>query len=902
MLPPRRISSLRPCLQNRRALSVSRAQSSAQRGDRKDAQRSWAQDPEQSSVETDPQNARQAGWLRGIIQRASALYRSTPHEAPRGSHTPQEDAGPAEITDPRQGAQVPSTAELPSVETTVSHSVASGTGSEQTRVQSNVLGAQLDHPDRVDVEDPRAKTEELERVQRELRELREQVRRLQGALSSQPEPPQAPVHALVQENLPKSGPVPSSSVEMLHRIASGDQDPSLLHAFLKRTGLKLLKVNGSRLKISGDEIRTMSPSVRDSLEDIVGRAIPIFKNHLKEAFAESGTKTSGWITAEKYLDRAEADLEYAMTVLRTRGRSRVGTSDPTTLPSPIGQEEPLSGNSLSPDMTSPPAMPEVNTIVLAPRRVSTDQELIHPLKIAKVVIRANANRMVTINWQIREIALPTPSPLISSANKAVRLHMKHFREHCRRDGRLGPKSKPSKLVPNSKQLRDDEAYLATYFLRLKSERQRDAVSSVGVPKRPEIGPHTIGASASSSILDTQQLTQSRNPTSKATSLSSQPSLLEELFPEASLSNDTVTESRTLPSKLQLPQDKPLIRPTKSLDPFKAQLENSKPGAKQQSIKPRTKEESLTVLQLSNCSTELTEADFKRLIPTGKHIEAWVRDGEFSKVIPGRDPLTLERLPFYFLVFKSPESALAYQRNAARLHKLTGLHQPSSIFSAIPPPAGFLEDGEDLQKVLSTYFLRPTSLPLDLRMLPQPYNPTLRDLFDRGGYTPIVPSVSSAGTPIYKVLLHIEGWEPLRDDLYTAFKQHAASNGLRWEFRNGVNGIERLRNVANLKTWSQAVSTLNPRAVNPERVTAAALAASGTAAGREQGGDALDDSADRDLKQTIVNRLYNRWIVEFEDEGAARRFARMWHRRVLPAAKVTWKDVEEPRMVNAEFLW
>lgn len=374
------------------------------------------------------------------------------------------------------------------------------------------------------------------------------------------------------------------------------------------------------------------------------------------------------------------------------------------------------------------------------------------------------------------------------------------------------------------------------------------------------------------------------------------SLLTELFPEASSYIQPHYTPRNPYPKLDLPKDVPLIRPQHTTT-AKTQRQRILDTFK-------TRTEPITVLQLLHCSTELSESDFRRLIPKGKHIESWIRDGEFQQVIPGRDPLSLERLPFYYLLFKSPESALAYQNNAARLHKLSGLHQPSSIFSAIPPPKGFLEDGEDLNAVLSSYLLKPTSLQLNLNMVMQPYNPSLRALIDAGGYKPIVPHVDEKGTKVWKVLMHIEGWEPSREDLYYTLVRHAYDRGLTWPFyNNSSHAIVKLRDLIDVKSKLQPISSANPRAANPsahtlpdptfEFLNLDPLEQNNTGAMSGKGG----------VSQIVMNRLYNRWIIEFEEEHAARRFARMWHRRVLPSPKIaSWKDTEEVRMVNAEFLW
>jgi hypothetical protein len=60
-----------------------------------------------------------------------------------------------------------------------------------------------------------------------------------------------------------------------------------------------------------------------------------------------------------------------------------------------------------------------------------------------------------------------------------------------------------------------------------------------------------------------------------------------------------------------------------------------------------------------------------------------------------------------------------------------------------------------------------------------------------------------------------------------------------------------------------------------------------------------------LSQLVMNRVYNRWVLDFEDEDVARRWSVRWHRRVLPELshmKGAWKDSEEARICNTELLW
>ncbi|KAF1953515.1 hypothetical protein CC80DRAFT_450421 [Byssothecium circinans] len=375
---------------------------------------------------------------------------------------------------------------------------------------------------------------------------------------------------------------------------------------------------------------------------------------------------------------------------------------------------------------------------------------------------------------------------------------------------------------------------------------------------------------------------------------SEQSLLEELFPEASDYIQPHYTTRNPYPKLDLPSNMSLIN--------RYPVDRKKTKRERYVENFQSNSENITALQLVNCSTELTEMDFRRLVPKGKHIDSWAAGGEFIRVIPGRDPLSLERLPFYFLVFRSPQSALAYQKNASRLHKLSQLHQPNSIMSALPPPKGFLEDGEDIGQVTASYTLQPTGMPLALHMVMQPYNPSLRTLLEQGGYKPVVPSISpTTKKPLFKVLMQIDGYEPLPADLYRLIRQHAYIRGITWPLHNAEKGISRLRDLVDLRAKFLPVASQNPRSTNLSKYNNTDPSSSFLAhADRGAGGaDA------RQINQMIMNRVYNRWIVEFEEEEAAKRFARMWHRRPLPLTKsgtFLWKELDGVRMCNTEFLW
>ncbi|XP_014554503.1 hypothetical protein COCVIDRAFT_39595 [Bipolaris victoriae FI3] len=388
---------------------------------------------------------------------------------------------------------------------------------------------------------------------------------------------------------------------------------------------------------------------------------------------------------------------------------------------------------------------------------------------------------------------------------------------------------------------------------------------------------------------------------------SEQSLLEELFPEANSAPPPrpTEKGRDQYPRLELP--KSINRP----EARKAEKRETKPFQQHR--------EQIAVLQLTNCSIGLTEADFRRIIPKGKHLEGWRRDSDFYKAIPGRDPLSLERLPFYYLLFRNTEAALAYQKNASRLHKLSARYQPSSILSAIPPPKGFLEDGEDIGAAVTSYNLLPKGHAMSLNVLMQPYNPALRLLIERGGYQPIAPGVDEKGNRIWRVLLHIEGYEPSASDIYIAICTDAYKQGSLVPLRNEAqSSIHRLRDMINLKMSSKSVSSSRPRAYGTFDHSDSPLVnamSSSSSSSMEMAyedpeiqsmmGSVEEDRSPAQMHQEVMNRVYNRWVLDFEDEHSARRWSLRWHRKVFPEssnADTAWKDSEEVRMCNTEVLW
>lgn len=388
------------------------------------------------------------------------------------------------------------------------------------------------------------------------------------------------------------------------------------------------------------------------------------------------------------------------------------------------------------------------------------------------------------------------------------------------------------------------------------------------------------------------------------------SLLEELFPE-------VNSPRPKKPVEQKRDDYPKLEPPNLPSGMQQDVERYGRGRNSKFETPdplrkgspnffRDSMEEISVLQLAYCSTELMEVDFVRLIPGGKHIEGWRRGGEFFKIIPGRDPLSMERMPFYYLLFKSPEAALAYQNNAARLHKLCTRHQSKHMLSAVPAPKGFLEDGEDIDKAILSYNLAPTEHPLHLSMLMQPYSPALRSLVEQGGYNPIVPEFDERQQRIWKVLMHIEGYEPSPLDLFKIFNDDAWRHGVPLPLRTeSMDSIHRLRDIVNLKIRTKSIASVNPRAAYTTTTPAPQKPVFEDAMIQSLMAGVEEQSSATQINQFVMNRVYNRWVIDFDEETAARRFATHWHRRLLPAlarSRGAWEETEEVRICNTELLW
>ncbi|KAL8800287.1 MAG: hypothetical protein Q9182_005281 [Xanthomendoza sp. 2 TL-2023] len=288
-----------------------------------------------------------------------------------------------------------------------------------------------------------------------------------------------------------------------------------------------------------------------------------------------------------------------------------------------------------------------------------------------------------------------------------------------------------------------------------------------------------------------------------------------------------------------------------------------------------------VLVLNRASKSLTDADFRRIAPKGRHIEQWTGPGDILKgadmrktrvrpqiqeliclattVIPGRDATTFQQTNSYFLLFPNPAYARTYQNYVTKLHRIAQAHTPTSLQSPLPPPSGTILEGEDLHTLLQEYSLCPSSQRISIVSTFAPFGATFRRLIEYQGYPQLTVPVDRTGRA---VLFWVEGHYPTTNAVKSAIDRDGRERGLQWATQVGNRYVEKL----------------------------------------DMSDSPLDDADRMEASESGVQRRSSRrWIVMLGDENEARRFVRVWHRRPFPVPNDHVRG-ETPLIVNAEFLW
>ncbi|KAI9700637.1 MAG: hypothetical protein M1836_002004 [Candelina mexicana] len=362
------------------------------------------------------------------------------------------------------------------------------------------------------------------------------------------------------------------------------------------------------------------------------------------------------------------------------------------------------------------------------------------------------------------------------------------------------------------------------------------------------------------------------------------SLLEELFPTEAKRYQREREAaqkieRQVPRLLLSADMSNLDNPRAALDRVskeQAALKNELRLKRQQYLKDFRRRE-ISVLLLGCASKSLVEEDFRRISPKGKHVEGWKVEGDILKVIPLRDPTTLEPLGQYFLLFSSPSSAYAYFNHVRQQHQISRTHTPRSLASPIAPPPGYLVDGQDIHALLQDYALKPPSQNLNLKRLKSPLTPYIRDLVNQGGYAQLIASESKSEFPI---LFSTDGSQPSTNAITEAISHDGRNRGLPWALSTSKNAIKKLED----QTPPQPATEDAQENTDSSHVDASSI----------------DEPEKTPNHQSRYKQP--RWIISFQNEAEAQRFVRMWHRREFPTPRTGSIYGEPPPMVNAEILW
>ncbi|KXS95540.1 hypothetical protein AC578_6992 [Pseudocercospora eumusae] len=379
-----------------------------------------------------------------------------------------------------------------------------------------------------------------------------------------------------------------------------------------------------------------------------------------------------------------------------------------------------------------------------------------------------------------------------------------------------------------------------------------------------------------------------------------PSLVEQLFPEESKKYQDTLKLELKPSREipRLPLDlaeseSPQIAPAaRSRKHDNKTFWQRKLEAERLATAPGT-----SVLVLRNATKNLTEDDFRRLIPRGKHIEGWtLEQGHIQQVIPRRHIDTLAHATDYYILFSSALSAFTYQGHVTRIHRLAARHTPNNTASTIPPPPGYMLEGIDVQSAIQAYALVPPNQKLELRQLKPPLAPMMSLIVNNRGYPPLVKRKDKMP---YEARLTMDGPQLQPSVIRHIIMDDGKRRGLswsggdnfdlkitRWELEKGSIPSEEDRSEW-AERWAQAQETAEkrPSLRAPSQTSKA-------------------ETTGKELPRRTPGHVF---VVGFHSENAAQSFIAHWHRRPLcrpgaSEADAMAEDGDLPPIANLEMLW
>lgn len=292
----------------------------------------------------------------------------------------------------------------------------------------------------------------------------------------------------------------------------------------------------------------------------------------------------------------------------------------------------------------------------------------------------------------------------------------------------------------------------------------------------------------------------------------------------------------------------------------------------------------TVLVFSCASRTLALSDFIRLSPQGEHIEGWTSG--IVRVIPGRNPSTLERTNHYFLVFSTSAAAAGYAENISRIHSLARKWTPQRPQDIGIPTLGveMRKHGEDVGALVRSYTLLPnTQQKVFMRRLQKPYRPAMARVVETGAYHNVLAQEKDRPGENLVLFQLDEGLMSGRD-LMKFIEADGRRRNLSWRLEGNSEG--------DIKQFGGGGKNDASRS-EEEWVD-------------EEGENAGKDMRERRRRRTAGNTsVFPRHLVRFRDAVEAKRFVRAWHTRILEGEP--WDTLAENSQwggakVSAEILW